>query len=114
MYLVRKTDGFHIPYDTVNAVTLIALLRMNLLPDIKEWFYDLTLQIGAISSPQLAPHAPSHAAVPTTRTSESRPKWSVLTPSLPRSRVPAHGATRPVRRHGALEHRLPLGQAHLH
>jgi len=80
VYLIRKTDGFRIPYETVNAITLIALLRLNLLPEIKvrrraclpdcrsvahrstapipatssqpqEWFYDLTLKIGMAYPP---------------------------------------------------------------
>ncbi|XP_041360158.1 uncharacterized protein LOC121376378 isoform X2 [Gigantopelta aegis] len=39
VYLIREIDGFKIPYDQVNAISLIALLRMGLLPVIKERFY---------------------------------------------------------------------------
>ncbi|XP_046544822.1 uncharacterized protein LOC124255031 [Haliotis rubra] len=45
VYLVRNTDGFKIPYGTVNAVSLIALLRMGLVSPIKERFYSEFLQL---------------------------------------------------------------------
>ncbi|XP_071119311.1 uncharacterized protein [Haliotis cracherodii] len=45
VYLVRNTDGFKIPYGTVNAVSLIALLRMGLVSPIKEKFYSEFLQL---------------------------------------------------------------------
>lgn len=46
MYLVREHDGFHIPYETVEAVTLIALIRLNLVPGIKDVLYDQLLKMG--------------------------------------------------------------------
>ncbi|EGD80112.1 hypothetical protein PTSG_10386 [Salpingoeca rosetta] len=46
VYLVRDKDKFRIPYETVDAVTLIALLRLNLLSEIKNRFYDLLLGMG--------------------------------------------------------------------
>ena len=46
MYLIREKDKFRIPYETVDAVTLIALLRVNVLHEIKDRFYDLLLGMG--------------------------------------------------------------------
>ena len=40
VYIVRKTDGFSIPYQSIDAISMIALLRMGLLSEIKNKFYD--------------------------------------------------------------------------
>jgi hypothetical protein len=45
VYLIRSPDGFRIPYDTLDSVTLIALLRMGLLSGTKDRFYDLFLKM---------------------------------------------------------------------
>ncbi|XP_013403378.1 uncharacterized protein LOC106168754 [Lingula anatina] len=45
VYLIRKGDGFKIPYGDVHAISLIALLRMGLLEPIKTMFYDLFLTL---------------------------------------------------------------------
>ena len=34
VYLTRTTDGFKIPYRRIKSITLIALLRMGLLPEV--------------------------------------------------------------------------------
>jgi hypothetical protein len=39
VYLTRKKDDWHIPYEEINSITLIALLRMGLHPSIKSRFY---------------------------------------------------------------------------
>ncbi|XP_071485667.1 uncharacterized protein [Diadema antillarum] len=45
VFLVRAKDGFKIPYEEVKGISLIALLRMGLLPAIKEAFYSQFLQL---------------------------------------------------------------------
>lgn len=45
VHLVRAKDGFHIPYATLEGVSLIALLRMGLLPAFRDRFYDLFLRL---------------------------------------------------------------------
>lgn len=49
VYLVRQKDGFKIPYQTIESITLIALLRMGLLKPIKNRFYDMFLQVGSLT-----------------------------------------------------------------
>ena len=46
VYLVRGHDGFRIPYETVEAVTLIALVRLNLVEGTKDFLYDQLLKMG--------------------------------------------------------------------
>ncbi|XP_070556270.1 uncharacterized protein [Ptychodera flava] len=41
VYLVRNKDGFVIPYGNVNGVSVIALLRMGLLSELKDHFYNM-------------------------------------------------------------------------
>ena len=36
VWLIREKDGFKIPFEEVRAVTLIALLRLNLLKETKD------------------------------------------------------------------------------
>lgn len=36
VYLQRKKDDFHIPYDSVSSITLIALLRLGLVESLRE------------------------------------------------------------------------------
>lgn len=43
---MREKDGFHIPYETVDAITLIALVRLNLVPGFKDLLYDSFLKMG--------------------------------------------------------------------
>ena len=45
VYLVRTNDGFSIPYETIDSVTLIALLRMGLISPIKIRFYEHFLKL---------------------------------------------------------------------
>nr|XP_054772394.1 uncharacterized protein LOC129280391 [Lytechinus pictus] len=45
VYLVRAHDGFKIPYQEVKGISLIALLRMGLLRDVKENFYNQFLKL---------------------------------------------------------------------
>ncbi|KJE94967.1 hypothetical protein CAOG_05503 [Capsaspora owczarzaki ATCC 30864] len=47
VYLTRQLDGFRIPYQSLESITLIALLRMKLLPEFRDRFYDnfLTLPL---------------------------------------------------------------------
>ncbi len=45
VYIVRKTDGFSIPYRTIDSISLIALMRMGLLSSIKNKFYDEFLRL---------------------------------------------------------------------
>ena len=45
VYLTRKHDSWMIPYKEIKSITLIALLRMGLLPDIKDWFYGMFLKL---------------------------------------------------------------------
>eukprot|EP00057_Strongylocentrotus_purpuratus_P008891 XP_011663365.1 PREDICTED: uncharacterized protein LOC100889941 isoform X1 [Strongylocentrotus purpuratus] len=49
VYLVRAHDGFKIPYQEVKGISLIALLRMGLLPKIKENFYNQFLRLPLYS-----------------------------------------------------------------
>lgn len=43
---MRDTDGFRIPYETVDAVTLIALVRLKLVAGISDVLYDQFLKMG--------------------------------------------------------------------
>jgi hypothetical protein len=43
---VREHDGFRIPYETVEAITLIALVRLNLVQGTKDLLYDQLLKMG--------------------------------------------------------------------
>ncbi|XP_072169956.1 uncharacterized protein [Diadema setosum] len=45
VFLIRAKDGFKIPYEEVKGISLIALLRMGILPAIKEAFYSQFLQL---------------------------------------------------------------------
>ena len=45
VYIVRAVDGFAIPYDTIDSMSLIAILRMGLLEPIKRTFYDQFLKL---------------------------------------------------------------------
>ena len=45
VYIVRQMDGFSIPYQTIESVSLIALMRMGLLTQIKDRFYDEFLRL---------------------------------------------------------------------
>ena len=45
VYLTRKHDSWTIPYKEIKSITLIALLRMGLLPEIKDWFYGMFLEL---------------------------------------------------------------------
>ncbi|EDQ88684.1 uncharacterized protein MONBRDRAFT_32623 [Monosiga brevicollis MX1] len=46
VWLIREKDGFKIPYEEIRAVTLIALLRLNLLSEIKDRLYGEFLFMG--------------------------------------------------------------------
>lgn len=43
---MREHDGFRIPYETVEAITLIALVRLNLVTGTKDLLYDQLLKMG--------------------------------------------------------------------
>ena len=43
---MREHDGFRIPYETVEAITLIALVRLNLVQGTKDLLYDQLLKMG--------------------------------------------------------------------
>ncbi|XP_064605152.1 uncharacterized protein LOC135470257 isoform X3 [Liolophura sinensis] len=45
VFLIREQDGFKIPYGNLHAISLIALLRMGILHEIKSDFYDKFLQL---------------------------------------------------------------------
>jgi hypothetical protein len=45
VYLTRAHDKWRIPYNEINSITLIALLRMGILSEIKNWFYGLFLRL---------------------------------------------------------------------
>eukprot|EP00049_Salpingoeca_infusionum_P002699 m.59005 g.59005 ORF g.59005 m.59005 type:complete len:1652 (-) comp11742_c0_seq1:312-5267(-) len=45
VYIVRKSDGFHIPYETVEALTVISLLRIDLLHEVKDRLYEQLLSL---------------------------------------------------------------------
>ena len=45
VYLTRRHDKWHIPYKVINSMTLIALLRMGILDEIKKKFYEQFLRM---------------------------------------------------------------------
>ncbi len=45
MFLVRQEDFYRVPYDVVDSMTLIALLRMGLLAPIRDRFFDFFLTL---------------------------------------------------------------------
>lgn len=45
VYLTRRHDKWRIPYKIINSITLIALLRMGLMGDIKKRFYEQFLRM---------------------------------------------------------------------
>ncbi|CAH1773495.1 unnamed protein product [Owenia fusiformis] len=45
VYLIRSPDGFKIPFGRVHAITLIALLRLGLIDEMKDEFYDKFLKL---------------------------------------------------------------------
>eukprot|EP00912_Choanoflagellata_sp_UC4_P000555 UC4_evm2s344 len=45
VYLIRAKDGFKIPYNEIASITLIGILRMGLLNEIRDRFYDMFLDL---------------------------------------------------------------------
>ncbi|XP_062506504.1 uncharacterized protein LOC134183072 [Corticium candelabrum] len=45
IFLTREIDGFKIPYNVLQGVSLIALLRMGLLEEEKDMFYDMFVRL---------------------------------------------------------------------
>ena len=43
--LVREQDGYVIPYGEVNAISLIVLLRMGIVEEMKQDFYNQFLHL---------------------------------------------------------------------
>ncbi len=43
--LVRQEDGYTIPYGSVNTISLIALLRMGIVDDMRNTLYDQFLHL---------------------------------------------------------------------
>ncbi|XP_077991501.1 uncharacterized protein LOC144445732 [Glandiceps talaboti] len=41
VFLIRNKDGFEIPYGAVHRISVIALLRMGILPEIRDDFYEM-------------------------------------------------------------------------